>query len=246
MNSSIFQRTALLIGSEGMERLAKSNVILFGVGGVGSWCAESLIRSGIRQLTIVDFDKVAESNINRQLMATTVTIGEYKVDVLKKRLLDINPSAEINALKEVYDAETAESFQLDSYDVIIDAIDSIDSKVHLIQTATQTQAAFFSSMGAALKMDSQQIKVAEFWKVHGCPLAATLRRKLRKSMLPATKFTCVFSPELLENKEEITDSTTDIHPIHAKKRVNGTIAHIPAIFGLTLAGLVVQNIIDNK
>lgn len=245
MSNSIFQRTELLVGSEAMNQLAEAKVILFGVGGVGSWCAESLVRSGIHHLTIVDFDRVSETNINRQLMATIASIDQIKVEVLKKRLMEINPDATIIAKNEVYNAETAGSFQLDKFDIIIDAIDSLENKTHLIQTASHTNAAFFSSMGAARKLDSQQVKVAEFWKVYGCPLASSLRRRLKKSTLPGSKFTCVFSPEVLENKEHLEEEmTTNDSPI-APKRVNGAIVHITAIFGFTLAGLVVRNIIDN-
>ena len=225
----LFKRTAILLGNERMEKIAAQRVILFGVGGVGSWCAESLIRSGIRFLTIVDLDTVCVTNINRQLQATTQTVGEVKVEALKKRLLEINPAAEINALQAMYNKETSESFQLDSYDYIIDAIDSLENKAHLILAASKTHATFFSSMGAARKIDATKIQVAEFWKVRGCPLGAALRRKIKKAgEYPAKKFLCVFSEEALENKEETP--------------VNGSMVHITAIFGFTLAGLVIRNI----
>ena len=136
-----------------MDRIASTRVIIFGVGGVGSWCAESLVRSGIMHITIVDSDRVCASNINRQLMATTKTVGMVKVDVLKERLLEINPAAQITALQQIYCAETSDSFQLNSFDYIIDAIDSLENKADLIRTATKTSAVLFSSMGAALKMN---------------------------------------------------------------------------------------------
>ena len=188
IEQDIFRRTELLLGDELMERLSSKRVIIFGVGGVGSWCAESLIRSGIRQLTIVDFDRVCVTNINRQLMATTKTVGQVKVDVLRERLLTINPAADITALQQVFTAETADSFDLDGYDYIIDAIDSLKDKSLLIQMACQTKARFFSSMGAALKMDPTRIQVTEFWKVQGDPLARALRRQFSlffPPMLPA-------------------------------------------------------------
>lgn len=254
----IFQRTELLLGSNTMKKVSEIRIILFGVGGVGSWCAESLIRSGIKHLTIVDSDRVADSNINRQLMATTKTVGRVKVDVLKKRLLEINPEAEITALQKIYSKENFESFHLQDYDYIIDAIDSLENKVHLIQTATKANAAFFSSMGAALKMDMTKIQVAEFWKVKGCPLAAALRRRLKKSERPSKKFLCVYSEEVLENKQiewesEQSNISKELpvegdpelanHDWNTKKaQINGTVAHITAIFGFTLAGLVMQDI----
>ena len=218
-----------------MGRIAEKRVIIFGVGGVGSWCAESLIRSGIRKLTIVDSDRVSVTNINRQLMATTKTVGQVKVDVLKERLLSINPSAEITALQQVFTAETAERFQLDTYDYIIDAIDSLKDKALLILMACQTNAQFFSSMGAALKLDPTRIKTAEFWKIQGDPLARALRKRFtHNSQYPERKFQCVYSDELLENQK----------PIDPDDKGNGTIAHITAIFGFMLAGLVIQDAIN--
>ena len=236
---AIFRRAELLLGDEAMGRIAQKRVIIFGVGGVGSWCAESLVRSGISRLTIVDSDRVAVTNINRQLMATTKTVGQVKVEALKERLLAINPSAEITALQQIFNAETAESFQLGTYDYIIDAIDSLKDKALLILLATslppqgeRRRVGFFSSMGAALKLDPTRIKIAEFWKVQGDPLARALRKRFKRDgQYPKRKFQCVYSDELLENKM----------PIDPNDRGNGTIAHITAIFGFMLAGLVLQD-----
>ena len=233
IEQAIFRRAELLLGDEAMGRIAEKRVIIFGVGGVGSWCAESLVRSGIRKLTIVDSDRVCITNINRQLMATTKTVGQVKVDALKDRLLTINPSAEITALQQIFTAETAESFQLGTYDYLIDAIDSLKDKALLILMATsQGGGKFFSSMGAALKLDPTKIQVAEFWKVKGDPLARALRNRFkREKLFPKRKFQCVFSDELLENKK----------PVDPDDKGNGTIAHITAIFGFMLAGLVIQD-----
>ena len=211
-----------------MERIAQKRVIIFGVGGVGSWCAESLVRSGIQRLTIVDSDSVCITNINRQLMATSKTIGQVKVDALRERLLSINPTAEITALQQVFNEDTAESFALDTYDYIIDAIDSLKDKALLILMATQTDAKFFSSMGAALKLDPTRIKISEFWKVQGDPLARALRKRFKhEGQYPSRKFQCVYSDELLEPHEE----------------GKGSIVHITAIFGFMLASLVIQDAI---
>lgn len=241
-NDNRFQRTELLLGNEVTTRIANTRIIIFGVGGVGSWCAESLIRSGIGHLTMVDFDRVCETNINRQLMATTETVGRVKAEVLKERLQSINPSAEIIAIPQMYTAETADSFPLDDYDYVIDAIDSLDNKALLIRKTCDSSATLFASMGAALKMDPLKIDIAEFWKVKGCPLAAALRRKFKKSKtFPSKKFKCVYSEELLENKGEALFDN-DGNPI----RANGTIAHTTAIFGFTLAGLVIQDILKKQ
>lgn len=251
--TGIFKRAELLLGEPMMQHISEKRVILFGVGGVGSWCAESLIRSGITHLTIVDSDRVCETNINRQLMATTKTVGLQKVEVLKSRLLDINPDAEINAIAGVYSEENSASFQLETYDYIIDAIDSLKHKVHLIQTATRTKARLYSSMGAALKIDPTRIKVAEFWKVYGCPLAAALRRKMKQGEKPHKKFYCVFSDEVLENKglkyendESESSQVAQQENPSVKAQTNGTLVHITAIFGFTLAGLVIQNIVKKN
>lgn len=232
IEQAIFRRAELLLGDEAMSRIAEKRVIIFGVGGVGSWCAESLVRSGIRKLTIIDSDCVSVTNINRQLMATTKTVGQVKVDALKERLLTINPSAEITALQQVFNADSASQFGLEEYDYIIDAIDSLKDKALLILLSCQTKAKLFSSMGAALKLDPTRIKTAEFWKVTGDPLARALRNRFKRDkQFPKRKFQCVYSDELLENKM----------PMDPDDKGNGSIVHITAIFGMMLAGLVVQD-----
>ncbi|MBR4756510.1 MAG: tRNA threonylcarbamoyladenosine dehydratase [Bacteroidales bacterium] len=231
---AIFERTSLLVGPSAMEAISEAKVILFGTGGVGSWCAEGLVRSGIKHLTLVDFDLVNLSNVNRQLMATTSSVGRVKVEVLKERLLDINPEAEIEAVRKVYSKETRDEFRLEGYDYIIDAIDSLKDKADLILRATETDAVFFSSMGAACKIDPRGIRVADFWDVRGCPLGSALRKRLRQNKtLPRHGFLCVYDGEVLENKGKVEGTET---------RVNGTTAHITSIFGMTLCGLVIEDI----
>lgn len=238
MNEQIFNRAERLLGAEAMQAIAARRVILFGVGGVGSWCAEALVRTGIRHLTLVDSDTVAPSNINRQLPATTLTVGRVKVDVLRERLLTINPEARIEARHCFYNAETASDFDLSAYDYVIDAIDSLQDKALLILRATRSSARLFSSMGAALKLDPTRIRVTEFWNVKGCPLGAALRRRFKKSgQFPSRKFKCVYSDELLPNL-----GPTD-EPLGYKAQINGSLAHITAIFGFTLAGLVIEHIV---
>ena len=242
IEDAIFRRSELLLGSEAMQRLAAKRVIIFGVGGVGSWCAESLIRSGIRHLTIVDSDRVCESNINRQLMATTLTVGQVKVHALKERLLSINPQADITTIEKVFNEESAQEFDLDSYDYIIDAIDSLKDKALLILLGTKSKAKFFSSMGAALKIDPTRIRVTEFWKVEGDPLARMLRKRFKQNdQYPKRKFQCVYSDELLQNQGPQPEEKEETLSQITKGQTNGSLAHITAIFGFTLAGLVLQD-----
>ena len=246
IEQDIFNRTKRLVGDEILENIFQKRVIIFGVGGVGSWCAESLVRSGIQNLTIVDSDNVSITNVNRQLMATTKTVGKVKVEVLKERLFEINPHANIVALQDIYEEANTEKFQLDTFDYIIDAIDSLENKMQLLWHATRTKATVFSSMGAALKMDPTRIKVAEFWKVAGCPLARALRDKFkRKKLKLGKKVMCVYSDELLKNRGTLPEGDSSPDEFH-KVAINGTMAHATAIFGFTLAGLVMQDIYRNS
>ena len=244
-----------------MTRLNETRVIIFGVGGVGSWCAEGLVRSGVGHLTIVDSDRVCITNVNRQMMATSRTLGMVKVEALKERLLEINPEVDIKAIQAIYYEETAGQFDLDSYDYVVDAIDSLKDKASLILHATRSKAKFFSSMGAALKLDPTKMEVAEFWKVKGCPLARALRQRFkRKKEYPAKKFLCVYSEELLENKGTESSCGTErcVCPktgnapgdpalanhewCSSKARINGSLMHITSIFGLTLSGLILRDL----
>ena len=241
--TDIFNRARLLLGDEGMERIAAKRILLFGVGGVGSWCAESLVRSGVRHLTIVDADTVNITNVNRQLMATTRSVGKVKVEALKERLLEINPQADITPVQKLFTAENAADFQLGSFDYIIDCIDSLKDKTALIELASHSPAALLSSMGAALKIDPTRIRVADFWDVHGDPLARAIRKKMRKEGRTTGKpVLCVYSEELLENQGEAQEPAQEIV---RKACVNGSLAHITAIFGHSLAGLVLMDILRN-
>lgn len=221
----MFTRTIQLLGKEGFRALQNARVILFGVGGVGSWCAETLLRTGIGHLTIVDFDKVDMTNLNRQIVATYDNIGRSKVFEMQKRLLKIAPKANIQAIELQYNADTADSFDLAQYDIVIDAIDTVDCKTLLLYRATQTGSKVYSSMGAGRKTDPRKIRTAEFWEVKGCPLARALRTKMKKTnLLPTSRIQCVYS-------EEISSS-------------QGTLAPIVGIFGMTLASLVINDLVS--
>ncbi len=256
----IFNRSEMLLGKDLMEHIANLRIIIFGVGGVGSWCAESLIRNGIHHLTIVDSDCVCASNVNRQLMATTKTIGQPKVEALQNRLKEINSEAEVIALQKVYNADNSDEFNLPSYDYVIDAIDSLQEKAHLIITATSLIGAkgsrvkqIFCSMGAALRIDPTKVRVAEFWKINGDALARAIRNKFKRNkQFPKRKFLCVFSEEVamqnLSSVEKSEDNAngqaqTSSSRWDAKKaQINGSLSHITGIFGMTLAGLVMSDI----
>lgn len=240
MTNELFNRTELLLGSKVMQRIREARIIVFGVGGVGSWCAECLVREGIGHLTLVDSDIVCPTNVNRQLMATTKTLGEPKVEALRRRLLEINPEADIVAMQRSFSSETAHDFQLGQYDYVIDAIDSLRDKIELILKATQ-EGHLFSSMGAALRIDATKVRVAEFWKVKGDPLAAAMRSAMRRGKLfPARKFLCVHSEE--QPMKNVGTALLDGSQTFTKVQTNGSLCHVTAVFGMTLAGLVIQDI----
>ena len=220
----MFTRTIQLIGEEGFAALQRTRVILFGVGGVGGWCAETLLRTGIGHLTLVDFDKVDTTNLNRQIVATAANIGQNKVQEMQKRLLEICPEADVQIIDRQYNSETADSFDLAQYDIVIDAIDMVDCKALLLYNATAAGCQVYSSMGAGRKLNPQNIRTAEFWKVQGCPLARALRTKMKKTgLLPKSKIQCVYSEEISGDK--------------------GTLAPVVGIFGMTLASMVINDIV---
>lgn len=219
----MFTRTIQLLGTDNFRALQNARVILFGVGGVGGWCAETLLRTGIGHLTIVDFDKVDTTNLNRQLVATHDNIGQSKVHEMQKRLLNIAPQSDIQAIERQYNAETANSFDLTQYDIVVDAIDMVECKAILLHHATHAGCKVYSSMGAGRKIDPQKIRLAEFWKVQGCPLARALRTKIKKTgLMPASKIQCVYS-------EEISGA-------------QGTLAAVVGVFGMTLASMVINDL----
>lgn len=246
MNSGMrFHRIGLLAGAEGMEALRDARVAVFGTGGVGSWTAECLARSGVGHIDLIDADVVAESNVNRQLMALTSTIGLPKAEVLAARLRDINPDAEVTTRVERYCAAEADSFALPSYTHIVDAIDSLADKADLILRVTSLKGpVLFSSMGAARRLDPSRVMVDEFWKVKGCPLAAALRHRFRRSgQRPARKFKCVYSDEQPVERRHDMGADLSGAMTYDKVAVNGAACHITAIFGMTLGALVVNDIL---
>jgi tRNA A37 threonylcarbamoyladenosine dehydratase len=230
----IFERLSLITGDEGLEKLARTNVLVFGAGGVGSWAAEALVRSGIGKLGIIDCDAVCASNVNRQIEATTLTIGQPKASTLKKRLLEINSECEITAWDEMFSRENASRFNIGSANYVIDAIDTLNHKLDLIETVRASGVTLYSSMGMALKMDPSRIKIASVWKTEGCPLARLVRQGLRERGF-TSDFTAVYSSELLSHASFPS-------PVHGEKRVNGSVVTVTACAGLMLASLVLRDI----
>jgi len=252
----IFQRLHLLTGTPALDLLRTARVAIFGLGGVGSWAAEALVRSGVCDITLVDNDVVCITNVNRQLQATTQNVGKSKAGELKERILVLNPRCKVTALQKVYEPDTAAEFELESFDYVLDCIDSISCKVDLIRQATAAGTRLYSSMGAASKLDPTRIQVADIWETQGCPLARLMRRHLRATGFDAN-VTTVYSPEVLPPVES-TSVACGTHSCHCpsyvpddggehkdwcatKNVINGSAVHITATFGLFLAGLVVQN-----
>ena len=235
-----FSRSEALLGAEAMERLRNERVILFGVGGVGSWCAEALIRTGLTHLTIVDGDVVQASNVNRQLPATHETIGRPKVEVLRERLLTINPEAEIVAINAMYKPND-KSFTLwedlgeAPFNYIIDAIDDVPAKTDLIINATRTKGVkIFSSMGAALRFDPTAVTTGELMAIKGDALAKAVRARMKKlGVKPYKKVKCVYSEE---NAKPLPASP------EGKEKIKGSLMQVTAVFGCTLASMVIEDI----
>lgn len=235
-----FSRSEALLGAEAMERLRNERVILFGVGGVGSWCAEALIRTGLIHLTIVDGDVVQASNVNRQLPATHETIGRPKVEVLRERLLTINPEAEIVAINAMYKPND-KSFPLGEdlgeapFNYIIDAIDDVPAKTDLIINATRVRGIkVFSSMGAALRFDPTAVTTGELMTIKGDALAKAVRARMKKlGVKPYKKVKCVYSEE---NAKPLPASP------EGKEKIKGSLMQVTAVFGCTLASMVIEDI----
>jgi tRNA A37 threonylcarbamoyladenosine dehydratase len=246
------------LGEAAMELLAQSRVAVFGIGGVGSWAAEALARTGVGHLTLVDSDLVCITNANRQVQATAFNAGAVKVHALAERLKELSPSCQIEPLQKVYSRQTRDEFDLSAFDYVLDAIDSLSSKVDLIASAHQAGATVFASMGAACKLDSTQVRVASLWKTENCPLARRVRRGLREIGFEGSPL-CVYSPEVVPNAGMATacgshaclcpqTSSEQGGAAHEwcshKAVINGSLVHVTAAFGMALAGLVVQNVVS--
>lgn len=226
-------RSGILLGAEAMKKLQNSHVAVFGLGGVGSWCAEALARSGVGELTLIDRDTVSRTNINRQLCALESTVGEPKVEVIKRRILDINPEARVSAIYAHYDAEHREDFFSD-YDFIVDAIDLVSCKLDLIMTAIDRDIPIVSALGTGNKCDAQRLCIGDIKKTAGCPLARVMRKELRARGIE--HLDVVFSPEEPMESEQLEA------PPPGRRSVPGSLVWVPAIAGLLMCQHVVMKL----
>lgn len=242
-----FSRTKLLLGETAMEKLEKANVAVFGIGGVGSFVAEALARSGIGNISLIDDDVVSLSNINRQLIATRKTIGMKKVEVMRDRILDINPNAKVTIYQTFYTAETASEIDLTKFNYIVDAIDTVSSKIILIQSAKSLNIPIISSMGAGNKLDPTRFEVGDIYETSICPLAKVMRYELRKRDIKSLKV--VYSKEVAltpikDEDEQETKPTSDVNRKgNPRRQTPGSISFVPSVAGLILAGEVIKDII---
>ncbi len=234
-----FSRTALLIGEDGIEKLSKARVAVFGVGGVGGFVCEALARSGIGEFDLIDSDTVATSNLNRQIIATQDTIGKYKVDVMKERILSISPNVIVNVHRCFYLPETAAQFDFSKYDYVVDAVDTVTAKIDIILQAQSCGVPVMSSMGAGNKMDPTKFKVADIYKTDVCPLAKVMRRELKKRGVKKLKV--VYSTE--EAMKPLGKPAEEPQAGSSRRSTPGSIAFVPSVAGLIIAGEVIKDLI---
>lgn len=244
-----FSRTELLFGKEGMDRLYGARVAVFGIGGVGGYTAEALARSGIGTLDLIDDDKVCLTNINRQIFATHKTVGQYKVDVAKERILDINPKAEVHTYKTFYTPETADQFDFSQYDYIVDAIDTVTGKLELAEQAQKAGTPIISCMGAGNKLDPTAFEVSDIYKTSVCPLARVMRRELKKRGIKKLKVVYSKEPAMTPVDDmAISCRTNCICPpgtarkCTERRQVPGSNAFVPSAAGLIIAGEVIKEL----
>lgn len=233
-----FLREEMLLGARAMERLRRAHVIVFGIGGVGSYAAEGLARAGIGRLTLVDNDTVGMTNLNRQLCALHSTLGQYKADVMAARVRDINPDCRVTSLPELFSEETKERFFTEAYDYIVDAIDLVSCKLSLIQTAKERCIPIISAMGTGNKLDPTRFCITDISKTSGCHLARIMRRELRSRGI--LHHTVLYSEELPMTPEELEA------PPPGRRSIPGSVSWVPSCAGLMLAGYVVQALIAEE
>ena len=245
-----FSRTELLLGKDGIEKLASSRVAIFGIGGVGGSTVEALARSGIGTFDLIDDDKICITNINRQIYALRSTVGKYKVDVAKDRILDINPNAVVNTYKTFYTPETADEFDFSQYDYVVDAIDTVVGKLKIVEKAKEAKVPVISSMGAGNKMNPALFEVTDIFKTSVCPLAKVMRQELKKRKI--RKLKVVYSKEIpikpnddieISCKKHCVCPPGTVRKYTARRQIPGSNAFVPSVVGLIIAGEVVKDLI---
>lgn len=245
-----FSRTELLFGKEAMDKLAGSKVAVFGIGGVGGYVCEALVRSGVGAFDLIDDDKVCLTNLNRQIIATRNTVGKYKTDVMRDRMLDINPKVDVEVHKCFFLPENADDFPWDSYDYVVDAVDTVTAKIALVMKCKEKNIPIISSMGAGNKLDGSQFKVADIYKTKVCPLAKVMRRELKKRGVKKLKV--VYSEEIPTRPiEDMAISCRNNcicppgaeHKCTERRDIPGSVAFVPSVAGLIIAGEVAKDLI---
>lgn len=245
-----FSRTELLFGKEAMDKLAGSKVAVFGIGGVGGYVCEALVRSGVGAFDLIDDDKVCLTNLNRQIIATRSTVGKYKTDVMRDRMLDINPKVEVEVHKCFFLPDNADDFPWDSYDYVVDAVDTVTAKIALVMKCKEKNIPIISSMGAGNKLDGSQFKVADIYKTKVCPLAKVMRRELKKRGVKKLKV--VYSEEIPTRPiEDMAISCRNNcicppgaeHKCTERRDIPGSVAFVPSVAGLIIAGEVAKDLI---
>lgn len=245
-----FSRTELLFGKEAMDKLAGSKVAVFGIGGVGGYVCEALVRSGVGAFDLIDDDKVCLTNLNRQIIATRSTVGKYKTDVMRDRMLDINPNVEVEVHKCFFLPENADDFPWDSYAYVVDAVDTVTAKIALVMKCKEKNIPIISSMGAGNKLDGSQFKVADIYKTKVCPLAKVMRRELKKRGVKKLKV--VYSEEIPTRPiEDMAISCRNNcicppgaeHKCTERRDIPGSVAFVPSVAGLIIAGEVAKDLI---
>ena len=245
-----FSRTQLLLGKDNMDRLAEAKVAIFGIGGVGGYVAEALARSGVGSFVLVDDDKVCLTNLNRQIIATRKTVGKYKAEVMRDRILEINPDAEVEVRKCFYLPENADEFDFNEYSYVVDAVDTVTAKLEIIMRAKECGVPVISSMGAGNKLDPTQFQVADIYKTSMCPLAKVMRRELKKRGVKKLKV--VYSTE--KPTRPLDDMSVSCrtncicppgaeHKCTERRDIPGSVAFVPSVAGLIIAGEVVKDLI---
>lgn len=245
-----FSRTQLLLGKEAMDKLQQSRVAVFGIGGVGGYTVEALVRSGVGAVDLIDDDKVCLTNLNRQIVATRSTVGKYKVDVMRDRILDINPKVEVNVHKCFYLPETKDEFDFSQYSYVVDAVDTVTAKLQLVMEAKEAGVPIISSMGAGNKLDPSAFQVADIYKTSVCPLAKVMRRELKKRGIKKLKV--VYSQEQPTRPlEDMSISCRNhcicppgaAHKCTERRDIPGSVAFVPSVVGLIIAGEVIKDLV---